>query len=86
MSAASVQASIKAVPWLDELANRNRVLFSVAAGHLILFLIMLIVAPFDPRTVTGINPWIKPMKFALSIAIYTATMAWLLGHLPGRQQ
>lgn len=47
---------------------------------------MLIVTPFDARTVTGINPWIKPMKFALSIAIYTATMAWLLEHLPSSQQ
>lgn len=86
MGSASVQASIKAVPWLDTSVNRNRVLFSVAAGHLMLFLLMLIVAPFDPRTVTGINPWIKPMKFALSIAVYTATMAWLLEHFPGNQQ
>jgi len=86
MGSASVQSSIKAVRWLNTLIDRNRVLFSVAAGHLILFLLMLIVAPFDARTVTGINPWIKPMKFALSIAIYTATMAWLLEHLPSSQQ
>jgi uncharacterized membrane protein (UPF0136 family) len=71
-----------AVPWLHDLAERNRVLFAVAAAHLILFLGLLAVAPFDPRSVTGINPWIKPMKFALSIAIYTATIAWFLGYLP----
>jgi uncharacterized membrane protein (UPF0136 family) len=76
------QTPTTAVPWLHDLDDRNRVLFGVAAAHLILFLGMLVVAPFDPRSVTGINPWIKPMKFALSIAIYTATIAWFLGYLP----
>jgi hypothetical protein len=25
---------------------------------------------FDARMVLGINPWIQPMKFALSMAVY----------------
>lgn len=33
---------------------------------------------FDSRTVLGINPWIKPLKFLLSALIFMATVAWLL--------
>jgi hypothetical protein len=32
--------------------------------------------------VLGINLWIKPMKFAASIAIYLWTLGWLLRYLP----
>lgn len=39
---------------------------------------MLVVSPFDSRLVMGTNPWIKPVKFAISITIYVWTVAWLL--------
>jgi hypothetical protein len=68
-----------------DIFGRNRVLFVVAAAHLVLFLVMLTLAPFDSRMVLGINPWIKPMKFALSIALFTASMAWLLAELPSSE-
>ena len=48
------------------------------AGLLVVFLALV---PFDTRTVTGIDPWIKPAKFAISIAIYLLTVAWLVGLL-----
>ena len=32
----------------------------------------------DSRIVLGINPWIKPLKFLISSAIFMATVAWLL--------
>lgn len=35
----------------------------------------------DDRTSLGVPIWLKPMKFAISIAIYTATMAWLVSFL-----
>lgn len=44
---------------------------------------MLCAAPFDSRTVMGLNPWIKPMKFAVSDTVYLWTLAWLLAHAPG---
>jgi uncharacterized membrane protein (UPF0136 family) len=65
---------------------RNRVLFTVAVAHFGLFLAMLILAPLDSRMVLGINPWIKPMKFALSIALFTATIAWFLWELPSSER
>jgi hypothetical protein len=37
----------------------------------------------DPRTIDGAPAWLKPAKFAVSTAIYSATLAWVLTHLPG---
>jgi hypothetical protein len=36
----------------------------------------------DPRLVTGAPAWLKPAKFAASIAIYTLTLAWVFAYLP----
>ena len=36
----------------------------------------------DPRIVTGAPVWLKPAKFAASIALYTFTLAWILTFLP----
>jgi hypothetical protein len=36
----------------------------------------------DPRVITGAPAWLKPAKFAASIAIYTLTLAWVFGYLP----
>lgn len=52
------------------------------AAMLVLSLGML---PFDSRVVAGINPWIKPIKFEVSVIVYLITVAWMLMHLPGRE-
>src|SRR5688572_17863895 len=36
----------------------------------------------DPRLITGAPAWLKPAKFAASIAIYTLTLAWVFTFLP----
>ena len=36
----------------------------------------------DPRTITGAPAWLKPVKFAASIAILTLTLAWVFTYLP----
>jgi hypothetical protein len=36
----------------------------------------------DPRTVLGAPVWLKPAKFAASIAIYSLTLVWLFSHIP----
>lgn len=51
----------------------------------ILLLISLAALPFDTRLVAGINPWIKPIKFELSILVYLATVSLLLTHLPSTE-
>lgn len=36
----------------------------------------------DARTITGSPAWLKPAKFAASIAIYSLTLAWVFSYLP----
>jgi hypothetical protein len=67
-----------------ELQRRSPVLFATGWLHVGLLIVMLLLARFDQRTILGINPWIKPMKFASSITIYVWTLAWLFGYLPAQ--
>jgi hypothetical protein len=64
-----------------ELHRRNPLLSRMGWANLALLFAAGAAAPFDPRTITGINPWIKPMKFAASVAIFVFTMGWLLEHV-----
>lgn len=41
----------------------------------------MLALPFDHRRILGLNPWIKPMKFDLSIIIFLVTVAFLLAAL-----
>ena len=36
----------------------------------------------DPRAIEGAPAWLKPLKFAVSTAIYSATLAWMFRYLP----
>jgi hypothetical protein len=38
----------------------------------------------DPRIITGAPAWLKPAKFAVSILIYTVTLAWIFTLIPER--
>jgi hypothetical protein len=69
--------------FVTELCRRDKLLAIVGGINLALFVILLCIAPLDSRMVLGINPWIKPSKFALSIVIYAWTVAWFLKYLPG---
>lgn len=40
--------------------------------------LFILAALLDPRTITGVPAWIKPLKFAISAAIFSATFIWLL--------
>lgn len=66
---------------LIELYRRNPWL--TAFGWLMLagFLFALFASFVDHRTVTGVNTWIKPMKFCLSVAAYVWTLAWFLHYV-----
>ena len=69
---------------LHQLVARDRLVGTAAVAFLVLFIALAVIAPFDSRLVTGINPWIKPMKFAISIAIFLATIAWFMLELGPR--
>lgn len=64
-----------------ELDRRSRVLAITGWIHLALLAGMSVISLFDSRLLMGINVWIKPIKFAVSIAVYVWTVAWLLEYL-----
>jgi hypothetical protein len=57
-------------------------LYYCGLAHLVLFALMIIIAQFDHRQLMGINLWTKPIKFAISIAIYSLTWPLLLQYFP----
>ncbi len=63
----------------------NPLLYWTGLLNFILFAACLVLFFFDTRLVTGINPWIKPMKFGLSVWIYLWTFAWVLRYLTNKK-
>ncbi len=51
-----------------------------------LLLLSAAAAMFDARTILGLNAWIKPMKFEISIVIYTVTVALLLRYVADKRR
>lgn len=66
---------------LAECHRRSPWLTRVALAHLAVLAVLLVLMVFDDRQITGVNIWLKPAKFAISISVYLFTMAWLLGAL-----
>ena len=64
-----------------ELYRRDKTLAMVVLVNLILMVCMLALLLFDSRLVMGSNPWIKPIKFASSFALYAYTIARLLEYV-----
>ena len=50
-------------------------------GMLGLLLVCLIAGQFDDRTLYGVSVWTKPAKFALSLAVYFATLVWFAHYI-----
>ncbi|HEU4471596.1 MAG TPA: hypothetical protein VFR58_10960 [Flavisolibacter sp.] len=65
-----------------ELKQRSEPLFYFGILCLAASLICLSLTRFTATQVAGVNTWFKPFKFALSIAVYSMTMAWLVWYLP----
>lgn len=60
----------------------HRPLMAVSALMALCTAVCLVGAAIDPRQVAGAEVWLKPLKFSLSILIYSVTWAWLIAHLP----
>ncbi|OYR42207.1 hypothetical protein DJ82_03100 [Halorubrum sp. Ib24] len=67
---------------IRELRRRDPVLSAVAAINAVLFGAFAVGIVFDPTVVNGEPAWLKPTKFAGSIALVCATLGWLGVHLP----
>lgn len=68
--------------FLQNLKSRNETLFYFGLICLLLSLIFLILLKATTNQVHGINAWYKPFKFAVSLGIYSWTMAWYCYYLP----
>jgi hypothetical protein len=61
--------------------KRNKILTFLTVLVLIGFVFSAAGLVLDPRQITGVPRWLKPAKFAISMAIYTGTLVWLLGQV-----
>ena len=68
-----------------EIDRRDRLLSRLGWFHVALLALFVMAMMFDHRTLFGVNVWVKPSKFAASIAIYVWTVAWLMPYLTGPQ-
>ncbi len=71
---------------LTFLKKENKVLYWSGWFNAGLFALAFILFLIDNRQIMGINAWIKPMKFALSVLIYVWTFGWLLQYLPAKNK
>lgn len=69
---------------IRELFNRQRPLMIAGVVSLACFVVLAVVSLFDPTEILGVNRWIKPMKFFVSIAIFVWTAAVYLDFLKDR--
>lgn len=60
----------------------NMPLTLTACSMLVALVASLLGLALDPREVLGAPVWLKPAKFAISIAVYCVTLAWLFSYLP----
>ncbi len=68
--------------FLITLKARNETLFYFGLICFILSLLFLTLAKLTTTQVFGVSAWYKPLKFALSLAIYSWTMGWYCYYLP----
>jgi hypothetical protein len=58
--------------------DARRLALQGVALMLVFLLPALILQGIDPRTLNDVSVWVKPTKFALSLAVHFATLAWAI--------
>jgi hypothetical protein len=71
---------------LSSLKQRNALLYWFGWINIAALVLAVVMSQTDNTMITGVNAWIKPMKFSISIAIYSWTFAWLLAYLPDKKK
>ena len=64
----------------------NRLMTATILLFAALIPVVLVAMVVDPTVITGVNGWIKPLKFLLSTLIYGGTFLWLLSFVRGRRR
>ena len=70
--------------FLGAVWRRNAPLAALVLGMAAVLVVALVGLVVDPRVITGAPAWMKPLKFAISIAVYGATLLWMLTFIPER--
>ena len=68
---------------LTELRHRDPLLFWIGAAMLLVLVVVTLLSIGDTRLIAGLNPWIKPMKFLISVTIFMWTVAWFMPETAG---
>lgn len=63
---------------LTSLRGKNKLLYYFGWLKFVAFVVCLSLYFIDTTLITGINAWVKPMKFCLSVGIYAWSFGWLL--------
>lgn len=71
--------------FLIQLRSRNPLLYFFGWINTACAVICLVLTQITSTEVLGINAWIKPMKFFLSIGILAFTMSWYMVYLHNRR-
>lgn len=66
-----------------KLQRASRPLTITGTAMLVVLAVSLVGLAVDPRVITGAPAWLKPAKFAISIAVYVFTLAWIFTFLEG---
>lgn len=67
---------------LDALLERQRTLALYGLFVLLLSLPVMMLQATDPRVLeSGVNVWVKPAKFLVSVGIFSITSAWFFGYV-----
>src|SRR6476620_7796721 len=66
----------------ENIKGRNEHLFYFGLSCFALSVLFLILTRMTTGQIAGVNVWYKPFKFAVSIALYSFTMAWYVWYLP----
>ena len=71
--------------FFSELRKRNALLYWFGWYNIIVGIICAILMFFDDVQLLGVNRWLKPMKFFLSVGIMVWTMGWILHYLDAKR-
>jgi len=67
---------------LSELIARHRPLALYGLALLLLALVGAAMQILDPRLLeSGVNVWVKPVKFLVSVGVFALTAAWFFGYV-----
>lgn len=69
------------IGFIKELKVRNDDLFYFGLLCLLLSVICIVLTKTTSTQIHGVNAWLKPFKFAISLGLYSWTMAWYCYYL-----